>query len=153
MTAAAPTASAIGKAIAADYAAATGYFDLFAPPAGHAWTADPSALSWFAGDIGLSTSHGASLFLRRSPSDDHDRHQLHVEIRLFWNRSADKRTLVDRQAILWCQTGSRFYGRNHSLLAGSAAHYRAAQLTRLCSEIADDLVVAMQRYLAEAAAI
>jgi hypothetical protein len=152
MTAAA-AAAATSAQIAADYAAATGYFDLFAPPTGHAWTADPSALSWFAGDIGLSTRHGASLFLRRSPGDDHDRHQLHVEIRLFWNRSADKQTLVDRQAILWCQTGRRFYGRNHSLLPGSAAHYRATQLPRLCSEIADDLVVAMQRYLVEAAAI
>ena len=127
----APTiASAISEEIAADYVAATGYFALFAPPPGHAWTADPSELSWFAGDIGLSTSHGASLFLRRSPSDDHDRYQLHVEIRLFWNRSADKRTLVGRQAILWCQTGSRFYGRNHSLLAGSAAYNRSCHPAR-----------------------
>ncbi len=128
----APTiASAIGKEIAADYVAATGYFDLFAPPAGHAWMADPSALSWFAGDVRLSTHNGASLFLRRVPANDHDVDQLHVEIRLFWNRSADKRALVDRQAILWCQTGSRFYGHNHSLLPRCAAHYRAAHMTRL----------------------
>ena len=111
---------------------------------------DPSALSWFAGDIGLLTHDGSSLFLRRIPTDDHDVDQLHVEIRLFWNRSADKQALADRQAILWCQAGSRFYGQNRSLLPRCAAHYRAAHMTRLCSEVADDLVVAMHRYLIEA---
>lgn len=122
--------------IGADFEAAFARLSALLAPTGHAWRQSPGALTWFAGDVLASTRFGASIFLSRMPFDPHDPDQLHLEVRLFWNRSAGEAQRAHaHRAILWIEQGRRFAGQNRSLLGRSSSFLYADTIDALCDAI------------------
>lgn len=97
-------------------------------------------LYWWAGDVIESTRHGASLFLRRMPTDSSDPDQLHVEVRWFPKDDGPHRPGHRRlhSAIVWCEQGPR-NGGFRNLLDAPESFPKAETIESLAAAIAATL--------------
>ena len=137
------------RRIEAEFASISAGIQRVPAPPGHRWEVSESELTWFAGDVIASTSlGGASIFLRRDPRCDEDPQQLHVELRIFWDR--EPRTVqAGRQmrATLWVDHGERIGFRARSLLAADASFLHADSAEALLQQAMSTIVGACQPFL------
>lgn len=137
-------------AIADDFARMWTLLNTISPPGGHRWTLGPgNPLRWFAGSIAESTRYNASIRLAHETSDHHDHRQLHVEVRLGWDRIGEvgKTPLPEvRRATLWCEMGPRINFTSTSLLASRACFLAAPTIERLFDQVREVLAPALSTY-------
>jgi len=144
-----PATDEIARRIVADFAVICAGLEAIAPPAGHRWVAPPSELTWSAGDVLASTLFGgASIYLRRFPPDDYDPDQLHIELRVFWNKSpGEAQELNHMRAILWAQHGVRIAFQSRSLFPESPLYLYPAHAEDLTQQVRSILEEAFQRFV------
>ncbi len=141
----------IAAVIAHEYALAAARIEAaIAAPDGHAWRANPRhALGWFGGDVLGSVRYGASICLWQDPRSWADLDQLHIEVRLTWNRSAGQLPdLSGRRAILRVQQGPNYVNRWRDLLPPLLPFLHHDALEPLLDEVIDRITATLPRWRA-----
>jgi hypothetical protein len=126
--------------------------DLVVCPAGHAWKQVGRPLRWNDGDPLRSTLNGASFFISPASANEHDEHQVGIEVRYFWQRRTLQRN--DRteafgddqhRVTLWVSQGRPFAGMSKSLLDQSASFFYADDIHALATQVAAAIGTALSR--------
>ena len=140
-------ADAMKQKIQSDYTTMFRSLRTIVPPGNHSWMTPRFSLTWWGGDVLMSTKGiGPSIYLRRTPQDDHHPTQLNVEVRLNWDEPGTPNRLDHVRCILWCDMGPRFNFTARSLLSDTALNLTAGDIDVLFLKIASELEPAFALY-------